>query len=578
MATQGNTITREVIHNRLMQIGYEGGLVLQQCAVSPGVVEAKDLGFNVSDAEGRTIVYSTWMPRHGTTLSYMLKSIMETFEGEILPGDMYIVNDPHAGALHSLDIAVIAPVHVDGELVAWVGNATHHMDIGAMNPGRAPLATDAFQEGVTIRGLKLVVEGKIDEHVFRLFSDNVRVPRAQNMDLKAQISANFAAREKVEALVRKYGVETYRDACETSLNLAEESARARIAALPDGRYEVVEHLDYDKDYVIKAALEIKGDRMIFDLTGTDPQSHTFINSALPCTVANMHNILACQLFPDLEVNEGTFRAIDVTIPSGTVLSAEFPMPNSGASTMMGWKAQQVTLGLLSQAIMGTDQEFRAQAQWGWGFAEPSWSGLDQHGRYYTTKGDSTMHGGGARRHTDGIDVSNIAGSTNTSLPSIESYELRYPLLYLSRGLVPDSEGAGEFRGGLAGEWTRVLYGVEDASELVFYMGRDYGAEGFAGGQAGATARVTMKRGTDVWSHFGEDVPTFADLSGDEEVLPQQPDALSKRLGKNDVIQVRGMGGGGFGRPEDRDPESVQRDVELGFVSRERAKSVYGVGD
>ena len=574
VSTTASAITSEVIHNRLMQIGHEGGLVLQQCAVSPAVVEAKDLGFNVSDAEGRTIVYSTWMPRHGTTLSYMLKSCMETFAGDIRPGDMYIVNDPHAGALHSLDVAVMAPIFVAGELIGWVGNAIHQIDMGAMNPGRAPLATDAYQEGINIRGLKLVREGVIDPQVFQLFSDNVRMPRYQNMDLRAQISANFAAGDKLTKLVEKYGVAAYRQSCEMSLDLAEQAARERISSLADGHYEYEEFLDYDKVYTLKASLDVDGDTLRFDLSGTDPQSRTFINSATPCTVANMHNVLACQLFPDLEVNEGTFRAIDIAIPSGTVLSAEFPAPTSGASTLAGWKAQQLVLGLLSKAVMGSEQEFRAQAQWGWAFTEASWSGRDAQGRWFSMKGDSTMHGGGARRYVDGIDVANIAGSTNTALPSIESYELRYPVLYLSRGIVPDSEGAGEFRGGFAGEWTRCLYGVEDASELTFYIGRDYGANGAEGGRAGAPASAVTKRATNVWELLQDHVPDFDELAGSEELLPQQPSKLHNVLANTDVLRVRGMGGGGFGEPAVRSREAVEADVLDGLVTPGRAAEIY----
>jgi N-methylhydantoinase B len=573
--TVADAITSEVIQNRLMQIGHEGGLVLQRCAVSPSVVEAKDLGFNVSDAEGRTIVYSTWMPRHGTTLSYMLESCRETFAGDIRPGDMYVLNDPHAGALHSLDIAVIAPIFYDDELIGWVGNATHHIDVGAMSPGRAPLATDAYQEGINIRGLKLVRDGVIDPYIFRLFLDNVRMPRYQSMDLRAQVSANFAAGDKLRALVHKYGVDTYRRACEMTLDLSEASARERIRLLADGHYEYTEHLDYDRDYVLRASLDVKGDELIFDLSGTDEQSTTFINSGLACSVANMHNILACQLFPDLNVNEGTFRPVKIHIPPRTLLNPEFPAPCSGASTLAGWKAQQLALGLLSQAVMGSSLEFRAQAQWGWAFTEASWTGRDAAGQWFSMKGDSTMHGGGARRYADGIDVANIAGSTNTALPSVESYELRYPVLYLSRGIVPDSEGAGEYRGGFAGEWTRCLYGVDRADELTFYIGRDFGAEGFAGGGPGQPASVSIKRSTDVMDRLAHRVPTYGELAAEEEFLPQQPVALHNTVRSGDVLHVRGMGGGGFGDPKRRVPDRVAVDVAEGLVSADRARLVYG---
>ena len=226
---QVDPILTEIIHNRLMQIGQEGGLALQRCAVSPVVVDSRDLGFNVADASGRTVVYSVWMPRHGTTLGYMLQSCMKKFEGNICPGDMYLVNDPHSGALHSLDLAVIAPVHYEGELIAWVGNATHHVDVGAMTPGRAPLATDWYQEGIIFKPTKLVENGKIRESIFNLFLDNVRMPRYQALDLKAQISANFTASQKMVELVDRYGVKALNETFESTIELGEKQARERIA-------------------------------------------------------------------------------------------------------------------------------------------------------------------------------------------------------------------------------------------------------------------------------------------------------------------------------------------------------------
>jgi N-methylhydantoinase B len=575
MRTMSDPITGEIIQNRLQQIGHEGGLVLQHCAVSPGVVEAKDLGFNIADAHGRTIVYSTWMPRHGTTLAYMLESCKRRFEGDIRPGDMYLVNDPHAGALHSLDLAVIAPVFVDGRLVAWVGNATHHIDVGAMSPGRAPLATDWFQEGMIFRPIRLVQDGIIRSDIFDLFLDNVRMPRYQSLDLKAQISANVAASAKLTELVRRYGADTFQRACDESLDISEGAARDRIRSLKEGRYEFVEHLDYDQAYKIRGTLEVRDGELHFDLAGTDPQSTTFINCALPCAVANMHNILACQLFPDLTVNEGAFRPISIEVPPGTLLSCDAPAPCSGASTITGWKAQQLTMGLLSQALLGTEYEYRAQAQWGWGFTDVQWTGKDASGRTYIMRGDQTMHGGGGRATVDGIDVSNIAGSTNTAITSVESYEQRYPVLYLFRGIAPDSGGAGQYRGGVAGDWARVLYGVDEAADLSFYIGRDFGAAGFAGGLDGQPSHISIKRGTDLFERLDTSVPSFTDLAGEAEVLPQQPKALDCVVRAGDVVYVRGMGGGGYGNPAERDRKALLDDVRDGFVSEALARSTYG---
>ena len=569
-------VLTEIISNRLLRIGYEGGLVLQRCAVSPGVVEGRDLGFNVSDASGRTVVYSTWMPRHGTTLSYMLQSCMKRFENDIRPGDMYLVNDPHSGALHILDLAVMMPIHYKGDLVAWVGNATHHVDVGAMTPGRAPLATDWHQEGIIFKPTRIVQDGTIRDDIFNLFLDNVRMPRYQSLDLKAQISANFAASEKILSLVERYGTDALQQTFESSLELAKAQAKERISGLNKGRYEAVEYLDYDRVYEIRANLIVSEDKLEFDFSGTDGEAKTFINCALPCAVANLHNILACQLFPDLTVNAGTFDLVDVNIPSGTLINCNPPAPCSGASTITGWRVQGLTMALLTQALVGTGRQEYAMAEWGWGFTDVQWSGTDPLGRWYTVRGDASLHGGGARAFSDGIDVSNIAGSTNTALPSIESYEYRYPILYLSRGLLADSEGAGQYRGGRAGYWSRCLYGVETASDLSFYIGRDIGSRGFLGGEDGSPSKILIKRRTDILNRLKSQVPLYEELDGEEEVLTQQPSALGLEINAGDVVYVRGMGGGGFGPAELREKELVLADIEDGLLSPERAERTYGL--
>jgi N-methylhydantoinase B len=567
-------IRTEIIHNRLMQIGLEGGYVLQRCAVSPGVVEAHDLGFNVADHRGQTVVYSTWMPRHGTTLSYMLESCKRRFLDDIQPGDMYLVNDPHSGALHILDLAVIAPVHLDGRLIAWVGNATHHIDVGAMTPGRAPLATNQFQEGITFKPIRLVEGGRIRDDIFGLFMDNVRMPRYQSLDLKAQVSANLAASEKLQQMTRRYGADTVFQAYDDILDLAEAKARARIRELPEGRYEYEERLDFDRHYTLRCALVVKGDTLTFDFAGTDPEASSFVNSGLACTVANLHNIVLCQLMPDITVNAGSWRALEVRVPEGTLLNCRPPAACSGASTITGWKSQQLTMGVLSQALAKSERHRdRAMAQWGWGFTDVQWTGTDQLGRWYSVRGECTLHGGGARATADGIDAANIAGSTNTAMPSIESYEQRYPVLYLHRRLEPDTEGPGEYRGGLAGSWSRILYGVERAESLPWYMGRDFGANGFAGGGGGTSALVAVKHDSGARDHLADGPLLYEELEGQGEVLSQQMPVHAFTAG--DVVYVRGMGGGGYGDPFRRDPARVAADIADGYVSAERARERYG---
>ncbi len=570
-------VTVEVIQNRLTQIALEAGIALQRTAASATVVEAKDLGFNVCDHLARTVVYSVWMPRHGTTLSHMLRSTIRAFGQEgIRPGDMFLTNDPYAGALHVNDIAVISPVHVGDELIAWTACATHHLDVGAATPGLNPYATDWHQEGIVIPPTRLMDGGKLREDVFQLFLRNVRLPGYQALDLKGQIAANNVARTKIVELAKRYGLETLKATYDDIIAHSEVKTVARIRQLPPGRYEATDYLDFDRKYTLRCTLVVEADNLTFDFTGTDPQAPTFVNSAFACIEANVHNILTCLLLPDIPANEGCFRRVKVVIPEGTLFNCRPPAACSGASVVTGWKAQVLAIKVLSSALLRSPESWRANASWASGAVYPTLSGPDHYGAKsgLPLASHTTLHGGGARATIDGLDVSNVAGSTNTSVPNIESTEYRYPVLFLERRFTRDGEGAGKYRGGFGGEFTVVPYGAEGLDLHSWLIGSRVPPDGVEGGQPGATSAIVIKQKTDVWQRMTESVPSFVELSGKADVA--RPVNKPMSLGANDALHVRCQGGGGFGDPRERDPALVQRDVAEGLVSPERARRVYGV--
>lgn len=568
-------VTLEVIQNRLTQIGWESGVVLTRAAASPVAVESKDLGFNIADHRARCLVYSVWMPRHGTTLSYMLQSSIQKFGADrIFPDDMIITNNPHAGALHVSDIAIIAPVHFEGELLAWVGCAMHHLDIGGMNPGWSPQARDWFQEGLKISPIKIIERGRVQNGIFDLFLDNVRLPEVQGHDLTAQIASCNFAKQKIAELAERYGIETLKAAYDQILDYTEAKTQRRIAELTPGHYHYRDQCEYDETfYRLNCTLEVTEDRLTFDFDGTDPEADAFINSAEPCSVANVHNIVTCMVFPDIPANEGMFRAIDVRFPQGTIFSCQPPAPCSGASIEAGWKAQTMATGALAQALRASSHAWRTTAVWGDSQGSVQLSGQNQYDRYYTIlMMEGCMQGGGARRTKDGIDGSNIAGSTNTSIPNVETHEQKYPILYLSRGLLPDSEGAGQFRGGLGGEYAITPYG-RPLSALPFYMGKHLPSKGIEGGYPGGTTEIRHYPAAhafdhpEIWGQGGMNQEAGQSLSGNSAML---------RLMPGEVLTVRCQGGGGIGDPLTRSPQMVANDVRAGRVRAFKAADVYGV--
>lgn len=569
-------VLTEIIQNRLIQIGREAGIALQRTAASSVVVGAKDFGFNVADHLCRSIVYSLWMPRHGTTLSYMLKSCLYRIgEKNIFPGDMFLVNDPHEGALHLYDLAVIAPVHYGDQLVGYTGCATHHLDIGAMGVGLLAAATDWYQEGLHIKPIKIMERGELRQDIFDLVMDNVRMPHFQALDLKAQIAANVVARERIVELVKRYGVDTLKACYDAIIKLSETKARERIKMLPEGEYEAFDYIDFDKVYTLKCTLIVKEDTLTFDFSGTDPQSDTYVNGALPCIVANVHNIYICMLIPDIVANEGCFNPVHVYIPEKTMLNCKPPAPSSGASTIAGWKAQNLAIRTLSKALLKSPEPWRATANWGVGHVFPNYYGLNRNGKTFVlAEMSGSSGGGGARATKDGFDVSNVAGSTNSSIPNIEFSEEAYPILYLNRGMLTDSGGPGKYRGGVSVEWSNVPYETEKVRVSLGFVGRTVPAEGIEGGKPGSNSEIRIKRNSNIKDVLRHGAHSFKDVKGNEEEIMQTVGNIVQT--DDDVLGFHVQGGGGYGDPLERESRLVHEDVLEGYVSVEKAEAEYGV--
>lgn len=565
----------EIIHNRLQEIGLQAGYTLLNTAASPIVVHAKDLGFNISDHLGRCVVYSMWMPRHGTTLSYMLRACQKKFQGRIYPGDMFITNNPHDGALHSQDIAIIAPVHYGEELIAWTACATHHLDVGAMTAGRAYLATEYLQEGKIFPPLKIMERFEIRQEIFDLIMENVRVPDYQGLDLKGQIASNNVAREKILELAKRYGVETLKNCYEEIITFSEEKTLERIRMLPPGKYEATDYISFSGIFTIRCILEVKEDSLTFDFAGSDPEAPNFINSALPCTVANVHNIVVCLLTPDIPINEGCLKHVKVIAPERSIMNCKPPAPCSGSSVISGWTAMSLAVRTLSLALAKSKESWRANASWPTACSQLLTRGVDERGKpFFNTTLFGDIMGGGARANKDGLDFGSAPGSTTTSLLNTEHAEAVSPFLCLFTRACRDSGGAGKFRGGLSGETVFKIHKAEKAEAFAFWTGKGIAANGLCGGKPGATTMIAIKKNSNILELMKNGLPSWDDIIGEGNVLPDSNPAFF--LGKKDVILKRLDGGGGYGDPLERDVLRVLEDVTEDNISIEKAKEEYGV--
>jgi N-methylhydantoinase B len=192
--------------------------------------------------------------------------------------------------------------------------------------------------------------------------------------------------------------------------------------------------------------------------------------------------------------------------------------------------------------------------------------MDRETKKYFVFGDLAPGGWGATPNNDGLNASyNRNGNCMDLTPEIA--ELFFPVYCLERSLISDSGGPGKYRGGLASRQTWQIVGSDNASVSQLMTRTKHGAMGMNGGMPGKAGRAVLNPGE----------------KNEKVISGRTPDGNWKmnffsnlRIKDGDSYSAECPGGGGWGNPLERDPKAVMDDVLDGFVSRQKAKSEYGV--
>jgi N-methylhydantoinase B len=549
-------VTLAVVRGALEQIADEMDLHLIHAAISPIISETNDCAHGIFHPEtGETIAQGRYgLPVFLANMQFTVQNILKLADadGGFQPGDLWILNDPYVCGTHLQDVVLVSPHFVDGRLFCIFANTGHWMDIGGGVPGGwAPKATEIHQEGMLIPPLKLYEAGRLNRQVVQMFLGNVRLPDQIAGDLSAMTNVFGIGRRGIDGLVARYGSETPRACFEEMMRRSEQQMRSYIADIPNGTYLCEDWFDNDgvtdEPMRIALALTVEDGALHFDFTGTAPQSVGPINLALTTTLSSCFVALK-HIFPEVPVNGGAFRPTRFTIPEGSLLSVRYPGPVGGYLEVVG-KLIDLTFGALAQAI---PDRTPAPCFGTTGVVTIAGKHPDT-GRYYV--GVFPYPGGfGGSHATDGL-VHGTPPQSMANFMSIEMSEHRYPLRFDYFALREDSGGAGFHRGGCGSE-----YGFSLLSDtLVTVLGDrvDHAPFGIAGGGSAAPNYVAFTTGDGDW------IPPL------RSKLEKQP------MKAGETLHAASPGGGGFGDPLTRDMAAVERDVRLGYVSRETAERVYG---
>jgi N-methylhydantoinase B len=552
--TRADPVITEIVRNCLIAATEEMKTNLMRTAYNMIIYEALDFTVGLFDAEGNILSIGLGLPMFIRGIADTIRAKLKHFGPDgIEPGDILLTNDAYITGSHLNHMTFSVPIFHDGRLVAFSGCMAHWPDIGGTLDG---ITTDIFSEGLQMPIVKAYRRGVPNEEILSIIQMNVRLPERAMGDLRAQIASVKTGEKRFLEMLRKYGCDEVLAAIDDIMAQSEARARERVRAFPDGIYEAESFMDDDgvaagQRVPIRVKIIVAGDRMTIDLTDVSQQVSGFYNSGETAGKSCCGVAFKCLTSPlDLPINEGQFRALDIILPPGRVVSAVKP------AAMRMWMTYPMTI---------VDTVFKALSP---ALPECVMAGhhadlivgrvngrRPQDNSFYIYLGGLIGGGWGAKHDSDGMNATIAMNDGDTHNGPSEQVEAKYPLLVERYALRPDSGGAGGFRGGLGTEQV-----VQARADIRFNAQIDRvkcRPWGLFGGLPAAGNGVAIHR-------FGEDEHNFP--SGK---------AFNLVLHSGDAYILRSGGGGGFGSPLDRDLAALENDVHQGYVTREAAERDYG---
>jgi N-methylhydantoinase B len=546
-------IAFQVMWNRLISVVEEQAQTLVRTAFGTATREAGDLSAGVYNRAGDMIAQAvTGTPGHVNSMAKSVGHVLKKYPLDtMLPGDVFVTNDPWMGTGHLNDIVVVTPTFRGEAAVALFACTLHVQDIGGRGiPGAA---SQVYEEGLNLPIIKLVDQGRMNEWLLDVVRANVREPVQVIGDIYSEIACNEIGSRRLLAMMDEYGLSDVESLAEGIMQRSRQASLEAIRALPFGTYLNRMTVDgMEAPIEICAALTIGPDGIDVDFSGTGPVSSKGINVPICYTEAYTSFGVKCIVAPRVPNNAASLATIRVTAPEGSILNAPHPAAVQGRS-IIGQMLPDVVFGCLRQAIAdgvpaeGTSCLWNVRLMGGLGRVEADPSLLLRATPFNVT----SFHSGGtgARPKQDGLSATAFpSGVRNVPVEVTESLA---PVLVWRKEYRIDSGGAGRCRGGLG-----QVMEFESAEDMPFAIATAFDRvvhppRGTDGGGAGATGRIRTSSGRTLSAKGHHSIPPG------ERLIVEMP------------------GGGGYGDPAQRHPALVARDVQNGLVSAEAARTLYG---
>lgn len=528
LPTIADPVQLEIFNQHFSSIASQMGACLQKTSVSVNVKERLDFSCAIFTNTGDLVVNAPHIPVHLGAMSETVRATIARWPS-VLPGDVFVTNDPYGGGSHLPDVTVVSPVFVEVEgssdqvreprLAFWVASRSHHSEIGGRMPGSMPPdATSLAEEGVLIENQKLIDGGRDRFGDIESLLRSGRYPSrnvAENLaDMQAQVAANQTGAAQLLQLVDQHSLELVLAYMRFIQAAAEQQAQAAIAKLNPGTFRFSDRLD--NEATIAVTVTVNDSTLAIDFAGTDDVLPGNQNANPAIVASAVMYVVRMLIDVDIPLNEGVLRPVSIHIPEGCLLNPHRgPTPEStpaivGGNVETSQRVVDVLMGALgiAAASQGTMN---------------NWLMGDATFGYYETVGG----GSGATIDHDGADAVHVH-MTNTRLTDPEILESRYPVRLREFTIRRNSGGSGNRRGGNG--MVREIEFLKPLQISLLTNRRKLAPWGIEGGGDG-------KRGEN-W---------LIRADGSRTLLPS---VIRLEVGPGDRLRLETPGGGGCGEPRD----------------------------
>lgn len=548
-----DAVELEIIKASLDGIVQEMQNSLFRTGYSTIVRESQDASCAIMNAVGDVVAQHVVLPLHIASFPACCKAVLRDYD-DIAEGDAFLINHPYeGGSPHAPDMAVISPVFVGGKLIAFCGSIAHKSDIGGPVPGSCSgQAKETYNEGLHLPAVRYQRGFQRNIEIERIIAANSRTPELVLGDIRGQLGSSRLGEQRLGELASKFSTATTLASFDRLQQLAETRMRAAIAEWKDGRYEAERFVDDDgvrMNHPVKVHVVVqkKGDSITFDFSGSDDQTVGPANIRPPLVRGAIAYCLIALVDPNIFINSGLFKAFEVVTREGSVVNPRFPAPVNTYNPTVHAAVEAVFA-----ALVGIVPE-KARAD-GCGSRSIIIGGRSTKVGQSYVQYEILGGGGGARSTKDGVSGTSV-NQSNAKIAPIEIIESEFPTRITRFELIPDSGGAGKFRGGLG--IRREYVNLADARFSIRSTKHIIAPNGASGGANGRTGDIVVNPGRD----------------GEKRLPTRYADYPLKAL---DTFCLDTPGGGGLGDPLTREPQDVVDDINEGYVSLGAAQRDYGV--